>query len=124
MIRRHDKLKFFCYFSALGGPGIHWFVLLCRKVREYECFDSLGQKRAYVTEVLKEFSGHCTFNETVLQSQHSNLCGQFCFFFAAHRYFNDDLTFHELLEEIFSTNIDENEKEVRKFVAEKTKKIW
>ena len=56
------------------------------------------------------------FNETQFQSDFSDTCGLFTIYFIIERMFNLDLSFEELLFEIFDTeNLDENEMKVKEF---------
>ncbi len=70
-------------------------------------FNSVGSNEALT----------CDFNVTKLQDETSVLCGQFCIYFIVQRLFNDDLEFAELLNEIFSENVVENEHSVQDFLA-------
>jgi hypothetical protein len=84
-----------------------------------ECFDSLGvnsEKKHLLTE-------HChfrnikeiKFNETRFQSNETNTCGLFTIYFIIERMHNLDLTFEELLEEIFEDSTFANEETVSRF---------
>ncbi len=67
--------------------------------------------------MLKKFHGVCEFNITAVQARESTSCGQFCIFVAIHRYFNEDLPFQELLNDLFDLNLEKNEKRACDFIA-------
>ncbi len=102
--------------SISSGPGLHWFVLVRREDILYEVFDSLGTSKSFIKSVLKHKAGLCDFNESPLQTQSSTACGEFCLFFILHRYFNEDLDLHDILDEFFTQNLAENEVIVKNFL--------
>ena len=55
------------------------------------------------------------FNETTLQGPQSSLCGQFCIWFCTNRLENPDLEFGELLCNIFTIDVNENDNTVLQF---------
>ncbi len=103
-------------FSVSEGEGLHWFFLCHREQSHYEIFDSLGSNHLYIRHILKNIKGYCDFNETAVQGEKSTSCGEFCVFFAIQRYFNEDLSLQELLEECFTTNTTQNEEIVKSFL--------
>ncbi len=65
---------------------------------------------------MQQFRGECDFNETPFQAQDSTACGEFCVYFAIHRYFDIDLDFGEIVRELFSNDFQANEGKVKDFV--------
>jgi hypothetical protein len=55
-------------------------------------------------------------NTTAVQSSNTKTCGNFCAMFAIYRHYNHDMTFQETANNLFSLDINENEKLVEKFV--------
>lgn len=102
-----------------SGPGKHWYAVV-RRDDTIECFDSIG-----VTEEQKQFLSshfnfkgisHLTFNTSQLQPLSSTLCGQYALYFLFERYHNFDWDFDDLLNEMFSENLDKNAQVVSKFM--------
>ena len=59
------------------------------------------------------------FNETSFQTNESNSCGLFCIYYIIQRMHNLDLSFEELLEDIFDDKNEEiNEESVRNFCSD------
>ncbi len=108
-----------CNTDTSDGSGQHWFCLLRNAQTEVECFDSLGM----TTEKKKNLEKYCVFkgikeinfNETIFQNSETNTCGLFTIYFIIERMHNLDLTFEELLEDIFEDNTLVNEEKVKKF---------
>lgn len=100
-------------------PGEHWFCLIKKSPKKFEYFDSLGVDEAKLKKIqtLKVFNRHSTvvFNETPFQKQTSISCGLFVLYFIIHRMHNLDMSFSELLEEIFVIDCNKNELIVEKF---------
>lgn len=110
-----------CNTDFSSGDGIHWFCFVKSNNNFIELFDSLG-----VTQTKKELiQNYCKFktkkliyNETQFQDSLSNTCGKFCIYFLIKRLFNFDTNFEDLLEDIFSTNVNKNETNVNKFCSD------
>ena len=106
-----------CNTDQSSGSGEHWFCFLRNSKSSIECFDSLGinaEKKAILQENCK-FRGikSIEFNESQFQSNSSDSCGLFTLYFIFERMHNLDLTFNELLEEIFEPeNFEKNEEKV------------
>lgn len=107
-----------CNTDFQKGEGIHWFCCVKTSSKFIEVFDSLGLNEIK-QEKLKEFCKFqpktLHFNLNSFQSNSSSSCGQFCVYFIINRMFNLDLTFEELLNEIFTDDINQNEKTVIEF---------
>lgn len=102
-------------------PGEHWFCLIKRK-SQFEYFDSLGVTTRKL-DILKENlylrkNIEIKFNETAVQSNDSISCGKFVLYFIVQRMFNLDLSYMTLLNDIFSENVEENERIIQKFFAD------
>ena len=84
-----------------------------------EFFDSLGVSESKINnlKLYCKFKGikKIEYNETSFQSDNSESCGLFVLFFIFQRMFNLDLTFDEILEEIFEINKNVNEETVVNF---------
>ena len=84
-----------------------------------EYFDSLGVSE----HKLNKLKSYCKFktitkvdyNETAFQKENSETCGLFVLYYIFKRMFNLDLTFEEILEDIFETDNNLNENAVNTF---------
>ena len=116
------KLRQFliCNTDFSLDAGLHWFCLLRSSQSTIECFDSLGitPSKKIILETYCHFRGirELEFNETPFQSLDSASCGLFVVYFIIHRMHNLDLSYQELLEEIFDDkNTENNENLVSQF---------
>jgi hypothetical protein len=115
------KYRHFCICNTdlSSGLGEHWFCFVRNSNYEIESFDSLG----FSKEKKEKLLSYCSFNyvseikvnETQFQSQNSTACGLFTIYFLIERMHNLDLTFSELLEEIFDDDLLKNESIVKQF---------
>jgi hypothetical protein len=84
-----------------------------------EYFDSLGVSE----HKLNKLKSYCKFktitkvdyNETAFQKENSETCGLFVLYYIFKRMFNLDLTFEEILDDIFEIDNDINELKVINF---------
>ena len=87
-----------------------------------QCFDSLGidnTKKNFIVSNLKQKGiEQIKFNITQVQSSESDTCGLFVLYFLINRYHNKDLSFNELMNEIFVLSQTENEKLVNSFALD------
>lgn len=102
--------------------GEHWFCIIKKDLRKYEVFDSLGVSSDKL-ELYKQYNlfpnnSAITFNETNFQSPNSVTCGQFVLYFLINRVHNLDLSYFDLLNEIFSLDCLSNETNVLSFLKE------
>ena len=107
-----------CNTDLSSGPGKHWFVLFRYNQRELECFDSLGvgaERQAFLRSVKFKSIRELNYNESPVQSVESSSCGQFCLFFIFERLHNLDFEFSDLINEIFTDNLEKNEHVVTEF---------
>jgi hypothetical protein len=84
-----------------------------------ECFDSLGlnENKLHNLKTYCQFKGisKIDYNETSFQKDDSDSCGLFVLYYIFKRMFNLDLTFEEILEDIFENDKNLNELNVIKF---------
>lgn len=81
-------------------------------------FDSLGvdsEKKIMVENFCKFSTKEIIFNETAFQESESDTCGLFALYFAIERMHNLDLSFEEILHDLFKTDKSHNEKKVQEF---------
>jgi len=111
-----------CNYDIDTNPGSHWFCLFKTNQKFVECFDSLGVSPDKFMLLQKYCKWRCgsyiTFNETQVQSNLTSTCGNFVLYFAFQRLHNLDLSFSDILNEIFDLDIDNNEKRVVRFFEE------
>lgn len=109
-----------CNYDTDKKPGSHWFCLFRCSQNKVECFDSLGlnsERLKLISDNLKiKYVTHITYNETQVQSKFTSTCGNFVLYFAIQRLHNLDLSFSELLNEIFDSDPIKNENTVKKFL--------
>lgn len=103
--------------SKQNEQGTHWFVIVRSHNKTYEIFNSLGfQNLETIQPYFKLRSkADILFNETSFQLENSTTCGLFCIYFVVHRILNFDMSFHDLLEDIFNSTKNENESKVLHF---------
>ena len=111
-----------CNTDVSSGSGKHWFSLLRNSKTSVECFDSLGinAEKKLLLEKYCNFTGisELIYNETQFQDDESTTCGLFVLYFIFERMHNLDMSFHELLQEIFeSENTLLNEEKVTQFCS-------
>jgi hypothetical protein len=108
-----------CNTDKSSESGQHWFCFLKNSNYQLECFDSLGITIEKKEKLLKycsfSYVKELKYNETAFQSPDSNTCGLFTIYFLIERMHNLDLTFNELLEEIFDEESARNELRVQEF---------
>lgn len=107
-------------------PGRHWRLCMRPDRATLEVFDPLGWKPEHETlfqnsKVLQGVS-RVVLSETQYQSSTSVLCGSYCLFVAHHRLYNLDLSLSSVLSDIFTDNLQENDRLVTEFVASQTPK--
>jgi hypothetical protein len=99
----------------MQSEGKHWFVVYKSSVDLTEVFDSLGTTASFVSQKLR-FKTVYEFNTTQVQSDESKLCGEFCLYFIVNRLLSLDMSFQDVLNDLFDINCDINEKRVKDFV--------
>ena len=118
---RYFKLRTFCFCNTdtSEGMGKHWLCFVKTEKNSIECFDSLGIDETKKNLLLKYCKirnvKNIEYNETQFQTITSSTCGYFVLYFAIHRMHNLDLNFEDVLEDIFSLNLIDNEEKVKEF---------
>ena len=111
-----------CNTDVSTGPGKHWYCIVKLSSTILQCFDSLGidnTKKNFIVSNLKQKGiEQIKFNVTQVQSSESDTCGLFVLYFLIQRYHNKDLSFNELMNEIFVSSQTENEKLVNSFALD------
>ena len=111
-----------CNTDLRSGPGKHWYCVVKLTTTILECFDSLGidnGKKMFIASQLRQKGiGRIKFNVTQVQSSDSDTCGWFVLYFLIQRYHNRDLSFDELMNDIFVLSQTENEKLVNTFAID------
>jgi len=101
--------------------GKHWIAVANNNFHSntnntLEIFDSLSVNTDFIKKHLRiKNMFKFKFNETTLQGPQSSLCGQFCIWFCTNRLENPDLEFGELLCNIFTIDVNENDNTVLQF---------
>jgi hypothetical protein len=101
--------------------GSHWLVFVNCEKNKYEVFDSLGideNKQILLKTYCKFNTKELIFNETSFQEKDSDSCGPYALYFIFHRLFNFDISFYELLNDIFEHDLNLNEAAVKTFFSE------
>ena len=114
------KQNYFLIFNTdtSDKKGQHWLALYKEKKNIF-CFDSIGidDNKKDLLEKYCKIKGidEIHFNETQFQLLTTDTCGKFVIYFLIQKAYNNDLTYNELLEEIFKVNQLENEILVQRF---------
>ena len=104
------------FFRLSKTPGVHWIVLYKVSEVELELFDSLGTDCNFIKDNLPKYGDFALANITAVQPTWSASCGQFCLYYITMRLMNLDLSFSELLNNIFCGDLNVNEKTVLDFI--------
>jgi hypothetical protein len=111
-----------CNTDTSNGIGKHWICFTKVSTDCIECFDSLGinEEKKQLLKSYCDFKNvsKIQFNETQFQDNGSSTCGLFAIYFAVQRFYNLDLHFDELLEEIFVNETEKNELIVKEFLED------
>ena len=111
-----------CNTDVSTGPGKHWYCIAKLSSTILQCFDSLGidntKKNFILSNLRQKGIEQIKFNVTQVQSSESDTCGLFVLYFLIQRYHNKDLSFNELMNEIFVFSQTENEKLVNSFALD------
>ena len=114
------KYRHFCICNTdvKSGEGKHWICFVRNHKNNVELFDSLGvdsEKSLLLKKYCKFRVNKLVFNETAFQDRTSDTCGKFVLYFAIERMHNLDLSFEDLLHELFDDQISKNEEKVKTF---------
>ena len=82
----------------------------------YIIISILGAKESFIKKNLKKYDSFVKFNNSPVQAQLSDKCGQFCIAFLLMRIFNIDQTFGESLNSLFTADLEQNEIRVLDFI--------
>lgn len=110
------------FFVANTDPsykdGSHWIAFIRLNDKECEIFDSLGLNMSTISPHFS-FNHELTFvyNSTPIQSPNSKLCGKFVITFLIERMLNQTMQFDDLLETIFSSDLEQNDVIVERFCS-------
>ena len=108
----------FCNTDTQSGKGKHWLCFIRSHKNYIELFDSLGinsEKNLLIKNYCKFNVKEIVFNESQFQESTTNSCGLYVLYFAIERMHNLDMSFEEILEEIFESNLKDNEQKVKQF---------
>ena len=95
--------------------GSHWLCLIRTFNNNYEIFDSLGCQLSVIKPHLKFKKAVYFYNTNAFQELTSSTCGLFALYYLIHRMMNLQLSYRDLLSEIFCENKQKNENEVMDF---------
>ena len=114
------KFRHFCFCNTdvQCGKGKHWICFIRSQKSTIELFDSLGvdsEKKLMVENFCKFSTKEIIFNESAFQDLESDTCGKFALYFAIERMHNLDLSFEEILHDLFETDKFRNEEKVQNF---------
>ncbi len=103
--------------SPSGTAGSHWTLLVRSHKKCIEVFNSLGCENldTFTPHLRFRFAAEIEFNNTQVQKSTSSTCGLFCIYFIIHRTLNFDQSLDEIMTEIFSHDLNENENKVTNF---------
>jgi len=111
-----------CNTDTSKGIGKHWYCVVKLSSYVLECFDSLGineEKKIFLRHNFHQnYISKIKFNLTQVQTSDSNTCGFYVLYFIVNRFYNQDLSFSDLLNEIFVSSNTKNEELVCKFAKE------
>jgi hypothetical protein len=115
------KVNKFCIVNnqPIELEGQHWRCFYRDTPSTLECFDSLGisaeEKENLRIKFQRSQIKEIDFNTCSVQRPDTSTCGQFCLYYIFHRLLNQDLEFDILLNEIFTADLDDNEKKVNDY---------
>jgi len=97
--------------------GSHWLVIFRSHKDSIEIFNSLGYSNILNLRPYLKFNFKATiyYNNTPVQKSTSSSCGLYCIYFAIYRLLNLDQSFEEIMDEIFTSDLETNENKVLKF---------
>jgi hypothetical protein len=112
-----DYSNWFITF-VLAEEGSHWLSVSQRpRANKFELIDSLKPDPQWVERHFG-FLGQIAYNKAQLQPNSSILCGPFSVFSQIFRLSNQDLNLKDLLNSIFSDNLEKNEEIVKHFFSQ------
>lgn len=100
------------------GPGEHWCVSFFRNNKYCEFFDPYGMSPDVYnfTERIFEHCSTIQYNKKQVQGLNQSTCGHHCIFFTLYR--SRGIPCETILSNIYSNNIDSNDKLVYNFMKQ------
>jgi len=115
----NKKSFFVCNLDPSFLNGSHWICFIRLSSDDIEIFDSLGFRSEFVLPYLKfQKPFNLIFNISPVQSKISKQCGKFVVTFIVERMLNQTMLFHDLIEEVFSKDLNKNDLIVKEFCNE------
>lgn len=93
----------------------HWILIIKPEPGTIEVFDSLGADRDNLIQRLSKLGNKIIFNESRVQATGTKTCGLFCLYVAFWRLCDLDLSFEEVMKNIFFSDMIKNEALVEEF---------
>lgn len=109
----------FCNTALDFEVGKHWICFVKISSSTVECFNSLGfSQTSNLLHTYCKFTNvqDLEFNVTSVQKPDSDTCGLFVLYFIIQRMHNLDIPFKNLMNEIFSNDLNKNEDNVTTFI--------
>lgn len=98
--------------------GLHWLALYKEPKKDLEFFDSFAMPISFYSPFVKKYianiSNEIILNNIQLQSNFSEVCGQFCIYFLLKRINN--ISFKNIVNEFDQNNLNNNDNIVKTFV--------
>jgi len=101
-------------------PGSHWILMVRSHKKCIEVFNSLGCENLdiLVPHLKFRFAAEIEYNNTQVQKSTTSSCGLYCIYFIIHRALNFDLGLDDVMTEIFTHDLTENENKVATFCSQ------
>lgn len=114
------KIHSFFIFNTAESfeTGRHWIIVWKEDRHSLECYDPLGSTSPYVLNKIGHLGRKLLYLSYPTQPKKSTLCGEYCIYFIVKRLFNVDQSFEECISELFSHNVEKNEKKVKIFIEQ------
>ena len=102
--------------SHSGTKGLHWIVVYLSPFRILEVFDSSGIHFEVISSALKRHNPYNIIHNILpYQKLGTKNCGIFCIYFILNRILNLEVNFYDLLDKIFSSNLELNDGKIKDF---------
>ena len=99
-----------------GSKGVHWVAIYLSPHNSLEVFDSAAEHFEAISEALKKVGNYNIIHNTApYQKFGTKSCGLFCIYFILNRILNLETDFYDILNNIFSSNLDINEDIIKEF---------
>ena len=100
--------------GKLRTRGKHWILAVCTGEQMLDVVDSLGPDEKFLRKTFPE-PVELTVNTFPLQPVNSTNCGFYCLLVAVVRLSSRDLPLKDVIKEIFTRDVNQNELYVREF---------